>query len=196
MRVKKMKKKKLKNILFYLIGILFLWFIIHTIIITIDGLNDELEVSDVAVVLGNKVELDGKPSARLQARLDKTLELYENNYFEYVIVSGGTGNEGFNEAWVMKDYLVKKGIPEDKVLLDSNGYNTYMTAKNTKTIMKSMDFSSVSLITQFYHISRTKLAFNKLGVENIYSAHADYIDIRDVYSIIREFFAFYKYLIL
>lgn len=38
-----------------------------------------------------------------------------------------------------------------------------------------MGFSSVTVITQFYHISRTKLAFNKLGVENIYSVHADYL---------------------
>lgn len=28
-------------------GMLFLWFTIHTIIITIDGLNDEIKVSDV-----------------------------------------------------------------------------------------------------------------------------------------------------
>jgi len=133
-----LKKKNIKKVLFYVFGMLFFWFIIHTLVITADGLKDELEVSDAAVVLGNKVELNGKPSKRLQGRLDKATELYENNYFKYIIVSGGTGKEGFDEAAVMKEYLAEKGIPDDKILLDSNGYNSYMTAKNTKAIMDDM----------------------------------------------------------
>lgn len=191
-----MKKKNVKNTLLYIFGALVLWLIIHTIIITADGFNDELEVSDAAVVLGNKVELNGKPSKRLQGRLDKAAELYEKNYFEYIIVSGGTGKEGFDEAAVMKEYLIEKGIHDDRILLDSDGYNSYMTAKNTKAIMEDMGFDSVMIITQFYHISRTKLAFDKVGISNIYSAHAEYLDIRDVYSVVREFFAYYKYLLL
>lgn len=191
-----MKLRKYKKLIFYLLGILIIWFAVHILIITIDGLRDELEVSDVAVVLGNKVELNGKPSKRLQGRLDKAVELYQNNYFEYVIVSGGVGKEGFNEAVVMKDYLIDNGIPDDNILIDSNGYNSFMTAKNTKEIMDNMDFDSATIITQFYHISRTKLAFNKVGIENIYSAHADYIELRDVYSIVREFFGYYKYLVM
>ncbi len=190
-----MKKINIK-VVFYIFGILFLWFTMHTLVITADGFNDELELCDAAVVLGNKVELNGRPSERLQGRLDKAAELYEKNYFEYVIVSGGTGKEGFDEAVVMKEYLVEKGISENKILLDSNGYNSYMTAENTKKIMDDMGFDSVMIITQFYHISRTKLAFRKAGIENIYSAHASYLDIRDVYSVVREFFAYYKYLLL
>lgn len=40
-------KNKIIKILIYIMGMLFLWFTIHTIIITIDGLNDEIKVSDV-----------------------------------------------------------------------------------------------------------------------------------------------------
>lgn len=191
-----MKKQIFKRILLYIIGISFLWFIIHTLVITVDGLNDELGVADAAVVLGNKVELNGEPSKRLQGRLDKALELYEKEYFKYIIVSGGTGKEGFDEAAVMRDYLIGKGIPEDKILTDSEGYNTYMTAQNTKAIMGDMEFDSVMIITQFYHISRTKLAFGRAGIKNVYSAHAAYLDFRDAYSVFREFFAYYKYIFL
>lgn len=191
-----MKKQIFKRILLYIIGISFLWFIIHTLVITVDGLNDELGVADAAVVLGNKVELNGEPSKRLRGRLDKALELYEKKYFEYIIVSGGTGKEGYDEAAVMRDYLIGKGIPEDKILTDSNGYNTFMTAQNTKSIMEDMEFDSVLIITQFYHISRTKLAFGKVGIKNVYSAHAEYLDFRDAYSVFREFFAYYKYIFL
>lgn len=43
----------------------------------IDGLNDELKPVDAAVVLGNKVEVNGRPSERLKSRLDKSVELYK-----------------------------------------------------------------------------------------------------------------------
>lgn len=172
-----------------------IWFALHTVLLIIDGLNDELNKVDVAVVLGNKVEINGQPSERLQARLNKAVELYEDGYFNFIIVSGGIGKEGFDEAKVMGSYLIDKGIPEDKIIEDNNGYNSYMTAKNTKNIMDELDFDSVMVITQYYHVSRTKLAFKKLGIKNVYSAHAEIFEFRDIYSIIREFPAYYKYLL-
>lgn len=183
--------KYIKLIVFVFI----LWFIIHTIFILVDGFNDELKIVDVAVVMGNKVELDGNPSFRLKSRLDKTIELYENGYFEYIITTGGIGIEGFDEASVMKDYLISYGIPEEKIIVDNQGYNTYLTAKNVKKIMKDEKFDSVMVISQYHHISRSKLIFSKVNIKNVYSAHSNYFELRDIYSIVREFFAYYKYLL-
>lgn len=171
----------------------FLWFGIHTSIIVFDGLNDELEITDTAVVLGNKVELNGQPSERLKSRLDRAAQLYEKGYFKYIIVSGGIGKEGFDEAEVMKEYLREFEIPEDHIIEDSEGYNTYMTAENAKVIMNEMEFGSVMVISQYHHITRTKLAFKKVGVEQVYSAHAKIFEYRDIYSLVREFIAYYKY---
>jgi vancomycin permeability regulator SanA len=190
-----MKTQKYKKIIVF-VSIFFIWFIAHILIVTFDGLKDELDFSDVAVVLGNKVELSGEPSERLKGRLNKTIELYEKGYFEHIIVSGGIGKEGYDEAEVMKIYLVEKGIQEDKILVDSVGYNSLMTAQNAKSIMNTMNFDSITIITQFYHISRTKLAFKKMDIENVQSAHADYFELRDIYSLVREFIAYYKYLFI
>ncbi len=172
-----------------------LWFSIHSVVIVIDGLNDEIESTDVAVVLGNKVERNGEPSERLQARLDKAVTLYKQDQFQYVIVSGGVGKEGFDEAKVMKNYLIEQGVNHENIILDSDGYNTSMTAENTKRIMEDEGLESVTVITQYHHITRTKLAFKKSELENVYSACADYFEVRDFYSIFREFFAYYKYLV-
>ncbi|MFN7249841.1 MAG: YdcF family protein [Anaerobacillus sp.] len=184
----------LKKVGFILFVIPLLWFIIHTTIIVTDGLNDELAGVDIAVVLGNKVELDGQPSNRLKARLDKSIELYEEGFFKYILVSGGIGKEGFDEAKVMKEYLVNKGIPSEIIIEDNNGYNSFMTAENTKAIMKELKIESVMVISQYFHITRTKLAFSKLGFKNVYAAHAEIFEYRDFYSIIREFPAYYKYI--
>lgn len=173
---------------------LFIWFLIHTTFTIIDGLNDELKPADVAVVLGNKVEVNGQPSNRLIARLDTSVELYNGGYFTIIIVSGGIGKEGFDEARVMKSYLVDKGIPEDKIIEDNNGYNSYMTAQNTSKIIDDLELDSVMVITQYFHVSRTKLAFRKMDIKEVYAAHANIFEFRDIYSIIREFPAYYKYL--
>lgn len=175
--------------------IMLLWFVIHSIAITVDGFTDELQKADVAVVLGNKVELNGKPSLSLKGRLDRTVELYNKEYFENIIVSGGVGKEGFDEAVVMKEYLVAKGIPHGIIILDSEGYNTALTAKNSNEIMEERGFKSVMLISQFFHISRSKLAFKRVGYTDVYGAHAKFYLLRDVYSVFREFFAYYKYLL-
>jgi vancomycin permeability regulator SanA len=185
----------MKRIGFILFSVMIVWFILHTTIILIDGINDELANVDVAVVLGNKVELDGQPSNRLQARLDKAVDLYEEGYFKNIIVSGGVGKEGFDEANVMKQYLVDQGIPIEVIIEDSNGYNSYMTAENSKAIMEELNLESVMVITQYFHITRSKLAFQKLGFKEVYGAHAEIVELRDVYSIIREFPAYYKYIL-
>ena len=44
-------------------------------------------------------------------------------------------------------------------------------------------------------ILRTKLAFRKEGFENVKGAHADYFVLMDLYSLTREFFGYYKYLL-
>jgi vancomycin permeability regulator SanA len=172
---------------------LILWFAIHITITVIDGLNDELEYVDAAVVLGNKVEENGEPSKRLKSRLDKAVELHEKKYFEYIIVSGGLGKEGFDEAIIMKKYLMNRGINEENIIVDSKGNNTMMTAKNSKEIMSKKGFDSVMVITQFYHITRSKLAFKRVGFKKVYSSHANFFELRDIYSLIREFFGYYKY---
>lgn len=161
-----------------------------------DGLRDELGPADVAVVLGNKVEVDGTPSARLQARLDKAIELYKKGFFANIIVSGGVGKEGFDEAGVMRRYLVERGVPESQIVVDSQGNNTYMTAENAARIMDSNGWKSALVITQYFHVSRTRLALRRFGVSQLYTAHADCLEPRDIYSTAREVVAYYRYLLL
>ena len=185
----------MKNILKLFISLLFTWFFIHVIIISYDGLKDNINIADIGVVLGNKVENNGQPSKRLKSRLDKAYELYNNKYIKLIIVSGGVDIRGLDEAEVMKNYLISKGIPDINIIKDLAGNNTIMTAINTKNIMGKNNFKTIIIISQFYHISRTKLAFSKVGIQNVNSAHAEIFELRDFYSLFREFFAYYLYLL-
>jgi vancomycin permeability regulator SanA len=157
------------------------------------GLHDHIGIADVALVPGNTVNADGKPSARLQARLDTTLGLYKQGYFKKIIVSGGTGKEGFAEGTVMKGYLIQHGVPNDAVIVDNLGMDTYASARNTATILRTLNLKSVFVVTQYFHVPRCRLALQKLGISPIFSAHAPFFECRDVYSILRELPAYLKY---
>lgn len=170
------------------------WFGVHTGLVVFDGLHDNIGKADVGIVLGNKVETNGQPSNRLKSRLDKAVLLYNQGYFKYIIVSGGIGKEGFDEAQVMSDYLIEHKVPLNAIILDNNGNNTYLTAANARRIMEKRRLKSALIITQYYHISRTRLAFSKVGIEKVYSAHANFFELRDMYSLVREFVGYYKYL--
>lgn len=184
----------LKAVLYFLMAML-VWFTIHSIVISVDGFTDELNKVDVAVVLGNKVEENGMPSPALKTRLDRSLQLYTEGYFQNIIVSGGVGREGHDEAFVMKKYLVDRGVPSEVIITDSKGYNTGYTAENAKVIMEERGFETAMVISQFFHITRIKLAFRQAGITEAYGAHGRDFFLRDLYSVFREFFAYYKYLL-
>ncbi len=180
-----------RRIVCTLLGVLFF----GTGILVVCGLQDQLGHADVALVLGSKVELDGVPSKRLQARLDRTVELYQAGYFPCVIASGGFGKEGYDEAVVMKAYLVAHGIPSEDVIVDGHGDTTFASAQNTQTIAREHGFRSVFVVTQYFHIPRSRLALQRFGFTTLYSAHAHIYELRDVFSSIRESFGYVSYLL-
>jgi vancomycin permeability regulator SanA len=189
-----MKRIRLKTLLSITAAISGLIFLLSATAIVWDGLHDELGVSDVAIVLGNQVNSDGRPSERLRARLDVAVTLYQQGWFTHILVSGGTGRNGFDEAEVMKKYLVEKGVPEEIVVVDSDGVTTYHTAKNAAQLMREKNWQHAMVISQYFHISRTKLAHRRFGISSVYSAHAPFFEARDFYSTAREVVGFYAYL--
>lgn len=164
-------------------------------VLVIDGLTDNLGPSDAAIVPGNMVFPDGTPSKRLAARLDRALELYKAGLVKAVIVSGGTGTEGYDEARAMKAYLVARGVPAAVVIQDSAGVTTMATARNSAVLMKGRGLKTATAVTQYFHVPRTTLALRKAGVTVSHTAHARYVEWRDLYSIPREVIGYASYLL-
>ncbi|MPM30579.1 hypothetical protein SDC9_77129 [bioreactor metagenome] len=169
-----------------------LWFAIHELIIIVDGLRDEKVNCEFAVILGSKVNEDGTLSRRLKARLDAGLELYKAHVVRKLFVSGGTGKEGFPEGDKMAEYLIEHGVEAKDIVIDNQGITTRKTAENFAE--QFPDCKSVIVVSQYFHISRCKLAMRKAGIENVSGVHAHCFELRDLFSLFREFFAWYVYL--
>ncbi len=171
--------------------LLFLWYVGHVTYITIDGLSDEGKSADLAIILGSKVNEDGTLSERLEKRMECGLQLYEKNRVKKIIVSGGFGKEGFYEADKMKEYLIKNGIPDSAIIVDNKGNNTLATVENTLKLQDSIHFKSAIVVSQYFHVTRTKKFFRDRGFKNVSSVGPHYFETRDLYSVLREFVAYY-----
>ena len=187
-------KRRFLKILYIGIGIL----ILSATFIVVSGLIEDDAPKDIALVLGNKVNEDGTPSDRLAARLDRAAYLYDNDGCSIIIVSGAKGIEGHDEAVVMKNYLVQKGIPNEKVIVDSDGWNTWKSAVNAYRIADGMGLKKPSIVavSQYFHLPRCRLLLKQAGFEDVASSYARYVEWRDVYSTAREIPAYGRYLIL
>lgn len=169
------------------------WFLLHTAYTIADGLTDDDTYADAGIILGTTVNEDGTLSDRLQKRLDRGIELYRDSLLGFIIVSGGLGKEGHYEGTAMAAYLIDHGIPPNKVVVDNAGNTTEATAENVKQM--NLPLTSVTVISQYFHVTRTKLAFRHKGFTHVYGAHAKYVEWRDVYSVLREFPGYYSYLL-
>lgn len=183
--------KNWKQILKLLLTIFLLWFIGHIIYLTIDGLHDKEKNADIAVILGNKVNEDGTLSERLEKRLECGLNLYRKHRVKKIIVSGGLGKEGFYEGDKMRDFLIANKVPDTAIIVDNLGNNTRATVINTMKLKDSLDFKSIIVVSQYYHVTRTKMLFRKQGFKNVASVSPNYFEIKDLYSILREFVGYY-----
>lgn len=173
---------------------LFLFLFFSTVVLIMrEGLHDKIAKTDVGIILGSKVNPDGSPSPRLMARLNKGINLYQQGFIANIIVSGGTGKEGVNGAIVMKNYLVTHHIPKKAIIMDNHGNTTGATARNSATLMHIHGFKRAMVISQYFHLTRARLALQHCGISPVYTAHADYFSFRDVYSIAREVAGFYYY---
>lgn len=171
------------------------WFLIHTSLILADGFGDTDQQADVIVVLGNAIKDNGEPSDILKYRLEKAYQLYKDGRAKTIIVSGSIEDIGKSESKVMQHYLINKGVPKGAIIVDEFGINTLATAQNSYWIMKKHRWNSVIIVSQYHHITRCKLAFKFVGINNIYTAHAEFFEMADLRAICREFVGYYVYVV-
>lgn len=150
------------------------------------GLLTRARPADVAIVLGNTVLPTGQPSARLAARLDRAYDCYAAMQCRLVFVSGGVDPAGADEAAVMRDYLIARGVPAEHIVTDSAGDNSWATALHASAYMREHGYTRALVVTQYFHVPRTVLALRRHGVADVSGGYPQFFEWRDLYSIFRE----------
>ena len=122
----------------------------------------DVPATPVALVLGAQVNPDGTPSAFLAARLDLAKRLYDAGLVEMIIVSGDHLAPEFNEPAAMRNYLMRTGLPEERVIADAGGFDTYESCLRAKRIF---NLSRLIVVTQSYHLVRAVATCRALGID-------------------------------
>ena len=146
---------------------------------------------DYLIVLGAQIREDG-PSVVLQYRLDTACSYMENNPRTVCIVSGGQGwNEPCPEAEGMRQYLLEKGISEERILAETESRNTLENIQNSMVLLDS-DKDRVGIVTNNFHIFRGCAIAEKAGIRNVYGIAAPSKILYLPNNMFREFFGVVK----
>lgn len=115
----------------------------------------ETDDYDAIVVLGAQVKADGSLSLQLEWRLDAALEAW-NKHQSLIVTCGAQGsNEPAPEAHVMRDYLIKKGVPPDMILTEAASFNTRQNIRNAVKLLEGRQVDTVLIVTSDYHLPRS-----------------------------------------
>lgn len=138
----------------------------------------EMPERPVAIVFGAGVWPNGTLSRILRERMDAAIELYRAGSVEKLLLSGDNRVETYNEPAAMLAYALQSGVPRSRIVLDYAGRRTYDTCYRARDIF---GLSTVTLVTQQYHLPRALATCRGLGVEaigyraNRYDHHGYYL---------------------
>lgn len=115
---------------------------------------------DYLIVLGAGVN-GTVPSLTLRERLDATYDYLLAHETTVCIVSGGQGpGEDITEAECMANWLVDKGIPEDRIWLEDQATSTWENLAFSSALIEETVGSrplSVGIVSSEYHLYRASL---------------------------------------
>lgn len=125
---------------------------------------DEARTADIIVVLG-AAEYNGRPSPVLRARLDHAFDLFRRGMAPLLLTTGGAGGDPrYTEGQVGRDYLVRQGIPAERIVVEEEGGSTVHSMVAVSEIMRRMNLRSAIVVSDGYHIYRSKRILEHQGM--------------------------------
>ena len=122
-------------------------------------------MKDCVIVCGYPTNDDGSISYILKSRIDKAVELYQNQDVQYLILSGGAIHNQYCEAIAMQDYALSKGIPSQYILLEKQAKSTYHNMKYSKKIMHQHHLKTCFIVTNSWHVIKAEYYAKKFALD-------------------------------
>ena len=130
---------------------------------------------DYLVVLGCGIRSDGTPSPLLAGRVDRALAFDQERIgagdeSATFVPSGGQGpDEVMSEAQSMKDYLLKKGVDSNRVVMEGKSSTTQENMAFSRKVIEdhagmNADELSIAFSTTNYHVFRGYVCAHQAGM--------------------------------
>src|SRR5436190_15428383 len=126
--------------------------------------RDESQHADAIVVFG-AAEYAGHPSPIYRARLDHAYTLFRSGFAPLIITSGGAAEDPrFTEGGVGRDYLVSRGVPDDRIIAETQSNDTSESAARIANILRANHLRTCVAVSDGYHMFRVKQMLTQQGI--------------------------------
>jgi SanA protein len=123
----------------------------------------ELPVQKVGVLLGTSQFLsNGHKNMYFEFRMNAAAELYNAGKVQYILVSGDNRKRNYNEPVAMQAALMKRGVPEDRIVLDYAGFRTLDSMVRAREVFGQTRFV---VISQKFHNERAVFIARQKGID-------------------------------
>lgn len=123
---------------------------------------DDVPDTPVVIVPGAGLRPDGSPSTYLRRRLDAAAGLYARGTVRVVLVSGDNSTRWHDEPTAMRDWLVERGVPADRIVRDHAGLDTHDTCVRAHDVF---GVEEAVVVTQSYHLRRMLFSCREAGID-------------------------------
>ena len=128
---------------------------------------------DAGIVLGGMIAYDSKlirpQFDRAVDRLMQAVSLFRDGKIRKIFLSGGSGSlveKDILEAALLKNYLLKTGVPDSAIIIEKYSKNTRENAIFARPILDSLTKNGrYLLITSAFHMPRAMRCFEKAGIK-------------------------------
>jgi uncharacterized SAM-binding protein YcdF (DUF218 family) len=144
-------------------------FLVGVISLAIDiaafsGQSDSLS-ADAAIVLGAAVDGD-VPSPVFEERLRHAAGLFDSGQVKWIVVTGGVGQgDTLAESEAGRDWLIAAGIPEDRLLIETQSRTTRQNFMFAKPLLAEHDVDRSLIVTDPLHMRRATRVATHLGLD-------------------------------
>jgi uncharacterized SAM-binding protein YcdF (DUF218 family) len=130
-----------------------------------DASEQQTDHSNAIVVFG-AAQYYGRPSPVYKARLDHAFALYQSQIAPVVITTGGSGADvRFNEGGVGHDYLMRRGIPDQNLIAETQSSDTAESAERIAVIMRRNRMNTCTAVSDEYHVFRIRKLLEHEGMK-------------------------------
>ncbi len=121
--------------------------------------------ADAAIILGAAV-WDDQPSPVFEERIKHGIHLYEAGIVEYLIFTGGIGEgDSLAESEVARVYALDKGVPLERIIIETNSRITFENLYQACQLMKTADLHEALIVSDPLHMKRAIKIAQDIGIE-------------------------------
>lgn len=126
---------------------------------------DAIPKNKVGLLLGTgKFLKNGNINLYYTYRINAAEKLFNSGKIEYLLISGDNGRLEYDEPTTMKEDLMARGIPENKIYLDFAGFRTLDSVVRAKAIFGQKE---LTIISQPFHNERAVFIARQKGIESV-----------------------------